>query len=84
MIGRNLTRDDLQLVLHGNLPQQIANSYGNLPRQHPLAVLGAPHQVNFEVVLRVTAQALSSHNATSLTFPSPKGEGFESPKGTLK
>jgi len=37
------------------------------PHQHPLAVLGAPYQVNLEVVLCVTAESISSHSATSST-----------------
>ena len=68
MIRCHLARDDLQLVLRRNLPQEVAHPHRNLSGQHPLAVLGAPHQVNLQVILRVTAQTISSHNATSSTL----------------
>src|SRR5208282_648077 len=69
MVRCYLARDDMQFVLHRDLPQKIPNTRCHRPRQHPLAVLGAPHQVNLEVVLCVTAEPISSHSATSSTLP---------------
>ena len=54
--------------LHDRLPQKIANSGRHLPRQHPLALFREPHKMNLEVVLRVAAKSISSHNATSCTL----------------
>src|SRR5579864_239382 len=61
-----------------------SNARRHWPHQHPLAVLGAPYQVNLEIVLCVTAYPISSHSATSSTFPSPKGEGLCPRNGTIK
>ena len=68
MIGSDLAGDDLQLVLRRNLTQKIANAGRHLPGQHPFAVFRAPHNMNLEVVFRVAAQSISSHNATSSTL----------------
>jgi hypothetical protein len=68
MVRRYLARDDVQFVLHCDLPQKIPNPRRYRARQHTLAVLGAPHQVDLEVVLCVTAEPISSHSATSSTL----------------
>src|SRR5713101_4985446 len=69
MVGCHLTGDDVQLMLHSDLAQKVADPRRHCPRQHPFAVLGAPHQVNLEIVLRVATEPISSHNATSSTLP---------------
>lgn len=69
MVRRYLAGDNVKLVLNRNLAQEVAHPRRHWPRQHSLAVLRAPHQVNLEIVLRVTAKAISSHNATSSTLP---------------
>ena len=69
MLGCHLARDDVQLILYRDLAQKIADPRRHRPRQHPFAVLWAPHQVNLEIVLRVATEPISSHNATSSTLP---------------
>src|SRR3990172_10351178 len=68
MIGRDLARDDVQVVLGGDLAQQVAHAHRYWPRKDALAVLWHPYDVNFEVVLGVSARSISSHNATSSTL----------------
>src|SRR5215207_4710843 len=83
VVGRHLARDDLQLVLDRNLPQEIARSDRHRAGQHPLAVLGNPDEVDLEIVARVATEAVSSHDATSPILPSPEGEGLTPRWGTI-
>ena len=83
VVARHLPGHDFQLVLCGNLPQQVAHTNRYLVFQHRLAILRHPHQMNLQVALRVRAQPVMSHATTTLA--SPEGEGFPpSPMGTLK
>ena len=69
VVRGDFARDDLEIVLGRNLPQQVTGPDGDRSRQHPLTVLWDPDEVNLEVVTRVAAKAVSSHDATSPTFP---------------
>jgi len=84
VVAGNLPRDNLKLMLQGNLPQNISCPYSHLPRQYTFSVFRDPYQVNFQVRLSMCPKFVKSHNATTITFSSPEGEGFPpSPKGTL-
>jgi hypothetical protein len=63
----DFARDDLEIVLGRDLPQKVTSP--DRARQHPLTVLGDPDEVNLEIIARVAAEAVSSHDATSPTFP---------------
>ena len=69
VIRGDLARDDLEIVLGRDLPQKVTSPDRDRARQHPLAVLGDPDEVNLEIITRVAAKAVSSHDATSPTFP---------------
>ena len=69
VIRGDLARDDLEIVLGRDLPQKVTSPDRDRARQHPLAVLGDPDEVNLEIVTRVAARAVSSHGATSPIFP---------------
>ena len=51
------------------LLQKVTSPDRDRARQHPLTVLGDPDEVNLEIIARVAAEAVSSHDATSPTFP---------------
>jgi len=57
VVSRDLARDNLQLVFGGYLPDQVARTKSDLPRQHVLSIFRDPHELHLEVALR----------------PSPKG-----------
>ena len=85
MVTGNLARDNLKLMLQSNLPEDVSCPNGHLPCQNSLSVLRYPYQVNFQVRLCMCSKLVKSHNATTITFSSPEGEGFPpSPKETLK
>ena len=69
VVRGDFARDDLEIVLGRNLPQQVTGPDGDRSRQHPLTVLWDPDEVNLEVVTRVAAKAVSSQDATSPTLP---------------
>ena len=69
MISCHLARDDVQLVFLRDLAQHVPNPHRHLPSQDAFAILGAPDEVNLEVILCMTTEPISSHNATSSTLP---------------
>lgn len=84
VIAGNLTRDNLKLMLQGNLPQDVSCPNSNLTRQYPFSVFRDPYQVNLQIRLSMCSKFVKSHNATTITFSSPEDEGFPpSPKGIL-
>lgn len=84
VVARNLPGHNLQFVLCGDLPQQVAHTNRHVSYQDCLSILRHPHQMYFQVALRVRAQPVMSHATTLHYLASPKGEGFPpSPMGTL-
>ena len=81
MVARDLPRDNLQLMLAGNLPHQVAHPKREIPRQHGLPILRNEHHVDLEVALRVRSQSVVPH-ATKLHGPSLrlKARGFHHPR----
>ena len=53
VIHRHLARNHFNLVLHGNLAQNIPRPNGNLAGQDPLAIFRNPNQVNFQIKARM-------------------------------
>ena len=68
LIGSHLSRQNRDLMLHWDLPDQVAYTKRHLPRQHLLAVLWDPHQLYLQIVLRVRSQ-LAPFHATTLRDP---------------
>ena len=84
VVAGNLPRDNLKLMFQGNLPENVSCPNSHLPRQYSFSVFRDPYQVDFQVRLSMCTKSVKSHNATTITFSSPEGEGFPpSPKGTL-
>lgn len=86
VVACHLPRHNRDLVLHRYLPDQIAHPNRHLSCQYPLPILRYPHQMDFQIMLRVRAQLISFH-ATTLHDPILRlqGEGFPpSPGETLK
>ena len=84
VIAGNLPRDNLKLMLQGNLPKYVSCPNRHLTRQYPFSVFRDPYQVNFQIRLSMAPKFVKSHNATTITFSSPEGEGFPpSPRETL-
>jgi hypothetical protein len=84
-VARHLPRQDRELLLHRDLPNQVAHTKRHLPRQHPLAILRNPHPVHLQIVLRARSQLVPFH-ATTLHAPVLRlqSEGFPpSPRETL-
>jgi hypothetical protein len=69
VVRGDFARDDLEIVLGRDLPQKVTSPDRDRARQHPPTVLGDPDEVNLEIIARVAAEAVSSHDATSPTFP---------------
>src|SRR5262249_14100428 len=67
MVSRHLARDDVQIVVSRNLPQQVPAARSR-SGENGLAVLCPPDNVNLQVVLGVSAHSISSHRATSSTL----------------
>src|ERR1700731_1549120 len=84
MVCCHLAGDDVQLILSRDLSQKIADARRHWPRQHPLAVLGTPHQVDLEVVLCGLPSRYRRIVRLHLPFPSPEGEGLCPRNGTIK
>ena len=61
MILRHLPRQNHKLVFPCYLPDQISHSKCDLSPEHTFAIFRYPHQVNFEVMLRVRAESILSH-----------------------
>ena len=82
MVASNLPRNYLDLMFHGNLPDQVAHTYCHRPNQYLLTVFRNPYQVNFNIVGRVRAFTVPSH-ATILHDSSLrlKARGFHHPRG---
>ena len=81
MVASNLPRNNLDLMFHGNLPDQVAHTYRHRPNQYLLTVFRNPYQVNFNIVCRVRAFTVPSH-ATILHDSSLrlKARGFHHPR----
>ena len=85
VVAGDLPRDNFKLMLQCNLPENVSCTNSHLPRQHSLSVFRNPYQVDLQVRLSMCAEFVKSHNATTITFSSPEGEGFPpSPRETLK
>ena len=72
--GRSFPRNNMDLMLHTDLPQNVSRPFGNLAGQHPLSILRYPNKMNLEIVLAMTVQSVTSHrllvaNATSNSLP---------------
>jgi hypothetical protein len=67
VVARDLTRDNLQLMLHSNLPNQVAHSNRDLPGQHLFPVFRDPHEMYLEVALRVRSQSVVAHSTMKVT-----------------
>jgi hypothetical protein len=59
MVGYHLAGDDVKLVLHLDLAQEIADPCGHRPGQNPLPVLGALYEVNLQVGIRIAPKAIT-------------------------
>ena len=57
----NLPRDNLKLMLHCNLAQDIPHPDSHLARQHSLPVFGDPNHMNFQVCLCMCTGFIKSH-----------------------
>ena len=81
MVASNLPRQDMDLMFHSNLPDQVAHPYGHWPNQYSFAIFRNPDQVNFKIVGRVRAFTIPSH-ATILHDSSLrlKARGFHHPR----
>ena len=77
VIAGYFTRYDRHLMLHRNLPNQVAHTKRHLSRQHCLSLFRDPHQMDLQIVLRVRAQLVPFH---AVTLHDPilrlQGEGF--------
>src|SRR5262249_1018997 len=85
VVAGHFSRKYADLVLHRDLPDQVAHTKRHLPRQHRLAIFRDPHQMHLQIVLRVRSQLVPFH-ATTLHDPILRlqGEGFPpSPRETL-
>ena len=83
VVACNLTRDNVQLMFHRNLTNEIAHTNRYRTDQHLFTIFRYPDDVRFKVRFRVRSVPIATHTTT--TFSSPKGEGFPpSPEGTLR
>ena len=64
MITRHLPGNDLELVFHRDLPQDGPDPNSHWARQHPLAILGNPDQMHFQIRLRMCPDLVTSHSDT--------------------
>ena len=74
VIGGYFPRNNMDLMLHTDLPQNISCPFGNLAGQHPLSILRYPNKMDLEIVLAMTVEPVTSHrllvaNATSNNLP---------------
>ena len=74
VIGGNFPRNDMDLMLHTDLPQNVSRPFGNLAGQYPLSILRYPNKMDLEFVLAMTVEPVTSHrllvaNATSNNLP---------------
>jgi len=81
MVACYLPGHNLQFMFCRNLPQQIAHTKRYLTRQHCLSILWYPHQMDFQVRLRVRSQPVMPH-ATTLhqILLRLKARGFHHPR----
>ncbi len=81
VVARDFARQNRDLMFHRNLPNQVAHTNRYFTRQHFLAVLGNPYQVNLQIVFRVRAKLVPFH-ATTLHDPilRLKARGFHHPR----
>jgi hypothetical protein len=85
VVARHFAGQYHDLMLHRDLPDQVAHAKRDLTCQHLLPVLWNPDKVHLQIVLRVGAQLVSFH-ATTLHNPKARlqGGGFPpSLMGTL-
>ena len=82
MVASHLSRQNLHIMLHHYLANQVAHVYCHRPHQYLLLIFRNPDQVDFHIVLRVRAFPVSSH-ATILHESSLrlKAKGFHHPRG---
>ena len=62
MVAGYLTRDNFNLMLNHNLPQDIPGANCHLTRQYPLAVFGNPNNVYFEIRFGMCSKLITSHS----------------------
>jgi hypothetical protein len=83
MVPRNVSLQDLYILLTAHLTDYLAHSVSDLPDHHGLAVLCRPDDMQVDVEHRVRSVTV----AHPVTLPpyfmlklSPEGEGFNPPK----
>jgi hypothetical protein len=72
--GSYFPRNNMDLMLHTDLPQNVSRPFGNLVGQHPFSILRYPNKMDLEIVLAMTVQSVTAHrlliaNATSDNLP---------------
>ena len=77
MVACDLPRENLELPLHRNLAEKVADADGHWPDEHRFPVLRDPDQVDLQVKFGMRPDPVLSH-ATIIPQPcaSPEGEGF--------
>ena len=88
MICRHVTFQNFHIFRAAYLTDHIANSARYISDQDALTVLGDPHHMQMNLKNRVCSMPIFSHGRTVannyLLKLSPKGEGFNPPKETIK
>ena len=86
MVACHFPRDNLELMLTGDPPDQVAHAPSQFPRQHGLPILWNPYDGNFEIGLRVRSKPIMPH-ATKLHEPflrlKARGSGVVDWKSTV-
>ena len=81
MVSCDVAADNLQLMFHSDLPDQVAHTYRDLPGQRLFAVFCDPHKMHLQVALRVRSQPVVPHSTTlHEPFLRLKARGFHHPR----
>lgn len=92
MVRGYLAGDNFNILSRTNFADHITDLQPDHADQHTLSIFGDEDDMDLQVILRVGAGTIESHNKSTLLAPpgsfklkpSPKGEGFHpSPRGTL-